>query len=145
MAAVVFYELPPGGKWRGLSRLISHIMAKGKVSVVVGNKEEMRELSVCLWELPAPFMVPHGVAGVDADEATDPVIIIAGQNTSSREVVVMASPLDLERTGTHDLIVESVPRDAEEKKVSRNRYRQYKDLGLNPTFVRWEEWGAGKA
>jgi len=144
VAAVIFYELPPGGKWQGLSRLVSHVMSRGRVVVLIGSKAEMKELSACLWELPAPLMVPHGIADVDADDIADPVIIAAGRNMSSRDVVVMASPLEPEWAESPELIVESVSRDAEERKVSRIRYRQYKDLGLNPKYVRWEEWGVGK-
>lgn len=139
MSRLVFYELPPVPHTTGVAQLICRLVDQGPLAVVVGTEEEAERLSEALWSLPPSLLVPHGIAGRDADEELDPVVICIGESRSSRPVMLLATaaPADPSRA---ELVVEVVPRDQQQREISRRRFRAYKDEGKNPEFVPWDTW-----
>jgi DNA polymerase IIIc chi subunit len=140
---IVFYELPRGEYWDGLARLVLHLLPKGKSVVLVGSMEEASCLSKSLWDMSQAEMVPHGTMGIDEDEDLDPVIIAIASYDGPREILIQASPRDIERVLPGKLVIEPVSQDAQRKQNSRARYRRYKEEGYHPRFVSCTKWTGG--
>lgn len=140
MSSIFFYELPGGEYWDGLARLVSHLQPKGKSIVLVDSTEEASCLSKKLWDISQAEMVPHGIMGIDEDEDLDPVIIAVASYDGPREILILASPCDIEHGLPGNLVIEPVPQDAQRKQNSRARFRRYKAEGHHPQFVSWAKW-----
>jgi DNA polymerase IIIc chi subunit len=139
MPRVVFYELPAGPHWSGVAQLVSHLSDRGMLTVVVGTQEEAQQLSVEMWKLPPTVYVPHGIAGLDADEELDPIVVSVGTPASRRDTVVHASSV-VDELHSADLVAEVVPHETQLRQASRHRFKAYKERGADPEFLTWEAW-----
>lgn len=142
MPRVVFYQMPPSAHWPAVAQLVASLLSHGKLSVIVSSDEEARHLSRALWALPPSIFVPHGIAGDDADDRLDPVVISIGVPAAERPVVIQASVSPTGALCTAELIAETVPGDERLREASRKRFKAYKDSGLKPCFVSWEVWAS---
>lgn len=102
-----------------------------RVSVLVPGETAARSLDELMWDYPSARFLPH--AG--SPDAAAPVAIVdsADRLGADRSVVVNLSgeavpdPLRFRR------LLEIVPAEPRMREASRAKYREYRELGLQPT------------
>jgi|GEM_PF-3121357 len=137
---VSFYELPSGNYWQGVARLISHLLGTDMIAVYLEKEEHIRTLSRFLWDLPPSLLVPHGIEGERFDEAIDPVVLCQRSEQSTRPIAILVAPLPLEDVSHASTIIEPIATDSAERDRRRNRFRAYRDAGIEPSFIPWKKW-----
>src|SRR5690625_2576990 len=90
---------------------------------------QAEEIDDLLWAFDEDAFIPHQLAGHD-DDAEVPVLIVPpGLDTPDRPLAINLRP-DMP-TGQFDRVLEVVPADPAERKGSRQRWRQYQQIGAD--------------
>ena len=102
-----------------------------RISVLAGDAEGANALDELMWDFPPGRFLPHALGTADADA---PVSIVPDpeQLDHGREVVINLGGEAVPDPERFRRLLEIVPADAQQKQASREKFRQYRDLGLNP-------------
>ena len=100
--------------------------------ILARDTAQAEELDDLLWSFDPDAYVPHQIAGGDEDEDEAPVLI------ATPDMDVPARPLvlnlrDAPYLGACERILEVVPADPAARDPLRERWKQYKALGLDLT------------
>lgn len=96
--------------------------------ILVRSDAQADELDQLLWEFDDNVLVPHQIAGDDAEDALCPVLIVApGVTVEDRPLVINLR--DECAPGTYARVLEVVPADPAARDGSRERWRQYVAMG----------------
>jgi DNA polymerase-3 subunit chi len=90
-----------------------------------------------MWDFPPGRFLPHALGGAGT-EAPVSIVPDAGQLDPGRDVVINLAATAVPEPGRFQRLLEIVPADTQRKQASRDKFRQYRDLGLNPDSHRIE-------
>lgn len=108
-----------------------------RVLVYANDADRLARLDAALWTFSALDFVPHVYAESPLAGRT-PVLLTASLNGIAPECPVLINlddqvPADLAALGGRfDRLIEIVSRDDDDRRRARDRFRQYRDAGLQP-------------
>ena len=102
-----------------------------RVSVLTENKNDAESIDELMWKWPCNRFLPHqrlrqGEAG------TAPVTIGALQNLKDADVVINLCTQPVPEPGRFNRLLEIVPQRPEDRLASRQKFRTYRQLGIEP-------------
>ena len=132
---VDFYVLqdPAQSPDRLAARLAMMAWEQGFTAMVLaGSEAEAGRLDDLLWTSPPGRFLPHGRAGRDGPE---PVTVgtTADLRAGCADVVINLSQDPVPEPGRFRRLLEFVPTGAAERARSRDTFRHYRQLGLDPS------------
>lgn len=103
----------------------------GKSTLILArDMAQAEELDDLLWAFDPDAYLPHQIAGQDEDDEVTPVLIAApDSDTPSRPLVINLR--DDAWLGACERVLEVVPADPAAREPLRERWKQYKALGLD--------------
>jgi DNA polymerase-3 subunit chi len=108
-----------------------------RVWVLAPDENAARSLDELMWDHPAERFLPHACAATDRGAADPgaPVCIVssADQVGADRDVVVNLGGAAVPDPGRFHRLLEIVPAEPHLREASRDKFRQYRKLGLHPT------------
>lgn len=108
-----------------------------RVSVLAADENAARSLDELMWDYPPARFLPHqrGESGPVAGGLAAPVSIVASadQVGADRDVVVNLCATAVPQPGRFRRLLEIVPAEPRMREASRDKYRHYRKLGLQPT------------
>ena len=103
---------------------------KGLWTLILARDAAQAEaLDELLWSFDDDAYIPHQIAGDEEDELTPVLIATPDRDVPSRALVINLR--DDTYLGTCDRVLEVVPADASARGPLRERWKQYKALGLD--------------
>lgn len=131
---VDFYVLQDAGQSadRLACRLALMAWEQGYTAMVLAAGEEDAErLDALLWESPPARFLPHGRAG---REGPEPVTVgtPGDLRPGCGDVIINLSPEPVPEPARFRRLLELVPADDAERQRSREKFRTYRELGLEP-------------
>ena len=99
--------------------------------VVVIDESATIRMDSLLWEQPQGRFLPHARMGMGQDA---PILIGTSDHLASAnvEVLINLTPQAVDHPQRFERLLELVPADAGLKQASREKFRAYKSLGLEP-------------
>ncbi|MCD7100263.1 DNA polymerase III subunit chi [Stenotrophomonas sp. MMGLT7] len=98
--------------------------------VLARDAAQAEELDDLLWAFDEDAYIPHQIAGSDEDDDVTPVLIATPDfDAPSRPLVINLR--DDAYLGACDRVLEVVPADPAAREPLRERWKQYKALGLD--------------
>lgn len=108
-----------------------------RVSVLIPDENAARSLDELMWDYPPARFLPHerGTPGLAAAGRGAPVRIVASadQLGADRDVVVNLGGEAVPDPGRFHRLLEIVPAEPHLREASRDKFRYYRKLGLQPT------------
>ncbi|SRR5258706_5715219 len=138
MQRVDFYVLD-GSDGRERLRFACRIIDKAfeaeqRVLVCLDNAAELAGFDDLLWTFAQDSFVPHEPIGAASDWEETPVLLSCGPGhaTAADVLVNLGNTVPVEAARTNS-IIEVIDGDAGRRQAGRLRYRQYKEMGVEPT------------
>ena len=99
--------------------------------VLMVDESATKRMDSLLWEQPHGRFLPHARMGAGTDA---PILIgtLGHLESAIAEVLINLTPQPVDRPGRFERLLELVPADAGLKQASREKFRAYKSLGLEP-------------
>ena len=97
--------------------------------ILARDAEQAEQIDTLLWEMDDDAYIPHQIAGDQEDELTPVLIAAPDFDAPSRALVINLR--DDAYLGVCDRVLEVVPADASAREPLRERWKQYKALGLD--------------
>lgn len=136
MARVDFYVLSEGddlGLLRFACRLAEKAVEQGhRVHLRTGSAQQTQRIDDLLWTYSDRSFLPHEVVTSDAAASHDRVMVVIGESiapASHRQLLVNLTDVLPENFADYERVAELVPADAERKRLSRERYKHYREQG----------------
>jgi DNA polymerase-3 subunit chi len=102
-----------------------------RVSVLTGSESTAGSLDEIMWDYPPGRFLPHGRG--EAAVAAPVCIELDGTGIApDRDVVINLSGQAVPEPGRFARLLEIVPGDEAQRLASRQKFREYRDLGLKP-------------
>ncbi len=100
--------------------------------ILARSQEQAEELDAKLWEFDADAFIPHQIAGDAEDEITAVLIVAPDTETGPRPLVINLRDAPVLGTfaETCERVLEVVPADEAERLGSRERWKAYKQAGM---------------
>lgn len=108
--------------------------AKKRVFVYTANQQEAEQFDELLWQFEPERFVPHNLAG-EGPAYGAPVEISWQPPKQSRQVLLNLSTEIPAFANRFQQIIEFVPADEQLKAQARERYKQYRQLGITPQTI----------
>ena len=97
--------------------------------ILARDQAQAEELDDLLWSFDPDAYVPHQIAGSDEDDEETPVLLATpDSDTPSRPLVINLR--DDAWQGACERVLEVVPADPSAREPLRERWKQYKAMGL---------------
>lgn len=97
--------------------------------ILARDQAQAEELDDLLWSFDPDAYVPHQIAGSDEDDEETPVLLATpDSDTPSRPLVINLR--DAAWQGACERVLEVVPADPSAREPLRERWKQYKAMGL---------------
>ena len=107
--------------------------AEQRVLVCFDNASELASFDDLLWTFAQDSFVPHEPLGAESDWEETPVLLSAGAAPKSpADVIVNLSAAVPAECGKSASVIEIIDSDAARRQAGRVRYKQYKELGVEP-------------
>jgi DNA polymerase III subunit chi len=121
-------------RWRFACQEIEKaFLAEERVLVWMDNDAEVAAFDDLLWTFADRSFIPHEAIGPDSDWEETPVLLSAAREPATAPQVIVnlaaTAPPGLERALR---IVEIVDADAARRQAGRQRFKQYRALGVEP-------------
>ena len=133
----VLQEQSPGGRFKLACRIVEKAYRLGhRVYVRTGNSDDTNVLDDLLWTFSQNSFVPHQLS-TERDSRESPVVI--GENPPAAEdtdVVISVADDPVSDFTAYPRIVEIVGFEDGEKASGRNRFRYYRERGVEPNTHR---------
>ena len=133
----VLQEQSPGGRFKLACRIIEKVYRLGhRVYVRTGNSDDTNVLDDLLWTFSQNSFVPHQLSR-ESDSRESPVVI--GEHSPAPEgtdVVISVADDPVSDFTAYPRIVEIVGCKDNEKASGRNRFRYYREHGVEPNTHR---------
>ncbi len=102
-----------------------------QITVLTETTELANKLDELMWDYPVGRFLPHSV---EPDDTQVPVIIGKSDMPipGGSEVIINLSSSAVSRTDRFKRLLEIVPGSPEQRTASRNKFRTYREQGLNP-------------
>jgi DNA polymerase-3 subunit chi len=102
-----------------------------RVSVRTQTEPEARALDELMWDSPAGRFLPHGTG--QAGENSPVCIADSGEDIpDGRDVIINLASTAVPEPARFRRLLEIVPPQADQRTASREKFRQYRDQGLEP-------------
>lgn len=108
--------------------------AKKRVFVYTASQQEAEQFDELLWQFEPERFVPHNLAG-EGPAYGAPVEISWQPPKQSRQVLLNLSTEIPAFANRFQQIIEFVPADEQLKAQARERYKQYRQLGITPQTI----------
>lgn len=108
--------------------------AKQRVFVYTGEQQQAEAFDELLWQFDAKRFVPHNLAG-EGPKYGAPVEISWQAPKQNRPVLINLAPEVPSFVTMFKQVIEFVPADELLKAQARERYKQYRQLGINPQTI----------
>ena len=129
----VLQEQSPGGRFKLACRIIEKAYRLGhRVYVKTGNVDDTNVLDDLLWTFSQNSFVPHQLSA-ESNSRESPVVI--GEHPPAAEgtdVVISVADDPVSNFTAYTRIVEIVGCEDDEKASGRNRFRYYREHGMEP-------------
>jgi DNA polymerase-3 subunit chi len=101
------------------------------VAILTENDGDAESLDKTMWDFPPGRFLPHsrGKAGPESPVSIDSC---AAKIPSDRDVVINLADAAVPDPGRFRRLLEIVPGAEQKRLASRQKFREYRDLGLNP-------------
>lgn len=137
MTQVDFFLLPEDQKTELLPfacRLLEKAYRQGgQVYVKLVDAEQVQALDQLLWTFRQGSFIPHAAWPTALASRDCPIILGVEEAPEDwREVLLNLSGHLPEQTGVYGRIIELVGHQPTQREGARQRFRQYRELGLNP-------------
>jgi DNA polymerase III subunit chi len=105
-----------------------------RVLVCLDSDADAASFDDLLWTFAQDSFVPHEILNADSNWEETPVLLSSGQQprTEPDVIVNLAAKLPAGAQSAHS-IIEIIDAEATRRQHGRARYRQYKELGVEPT------------
>jgi len=138
MPTVNFYVLTdsaPDAHFRHACRLAEQAVDQGqRVFVRVTNADDAKRMDDLLWTFGDRSFLPHEIATpASPTHARIRVLIGSAPPTEFHELLINLSHDAPAETASLQSIAELVPADAERKRLARDRFKYYRERGIEPT------------
>jgi len=98
--------------------------------VLARDAEQAEQLDDLLWSFDEDAYIPHQLAGDDEDDLAPVLIAAPDTDTPMRALVINLR--DAAVAGGFDRVLEVVPADDSARGPLRERWKQYKAMGIEP-------------
>ena len=98
--------------------------------VLARDTEQAEQLDDLLWSFDEDAYIPHQLAGDDEDDLAPVLIAAPDTDTPMRALVINLR--DAAVAGGFDRVLEVVPADDSARGPLRERWKQYKAMGIEP-------------
>lgn len=136
MSKVSFYliEKKPLRQADLACRLCQKIHSKHRVWLYFNNQQQLEDWDLKLWQYEATGFLPHGI-----DQLSQPICLSLNPPNISFDVCINVSgtlldPAQLPNSDTH--IIEIIENNEQDKQTARQRFKQYRQLGIEPVIHR---------
>ena len=133
----VLQKKSPGGRFKLACRIVEKAYRLGhRVYVRTGNSDDTNVLDDLLWTFSQNSFVPHQLSA-ENDSRESPVVI--GEHPPGAEgtdVVISVADDPVSDFTAYPRIVEIVGCEDDEKASGRNRFRYYREHGMEPNTHR---------
>jgi len=102
-----------------------------KIAVLTETTDLANKLDQLMWDYPAGRFLPHSA---DPGDKRSPVIIGKSdmELPGGSEVIINLTPTTISGPDRFKRLVEIVPGSPSQRTASRNKFRSYREQGLNP-------------
>lgn len=101
------------------------------VMVLAADEAEATELDALMWEFPAGRFLPHSSGSVD--DGSPVRIGVSDTNIPDGRDLIINLALDpVSEPARFNRVLEIVPSAEKQRLVAREKFRRYRDLGLEP-------------
>lgn len=106
-----------------------------RIVVLAADAAGAERLDQLLWEYPQGRFVPHARGPADASA---PVWITTDHGTDGgdRDLLINLSDVPIDQPGRFSRLLEIVPAEPDRRTASREKFRHYRELGLEPVSHR---------
>jgi DNA polymerase-3 subunit chi len=101
------------------------------VLVLVGSETEAVSLDKVMWDIPAGRFLPHSRGPADTDTPVS-IDIHGAESADGRDVVINLAEQAVSEPGRFKRLLEIVPGSDQQRQASRQKFRTYRDLGMEP-------------
>ena len=105
-----------------------------RVYVFCQNQQDAELLDEVLWQFDAERFVPHNLAG-EGPQRGAPIEISWQMPKSSRQVLINLTESIPSFANRYMQVIEFVPVAADKKSNAREKYKQYRQLGVTPETI----------
>ncbi len=136
---VTFYDVPAEGRWPEVARLAGAAWRKDKPMLILcADPQEARAFDDFLWTFRDEAFIPHELVGDGAaprDEDARIVIVTSEHRPVVAPVLVQLSPASMGFAAGFAAVIDIVDhRDEALLAASRERYRAWRDAGVDPGY-----------
>src|SRR3990172_5435690 len=144
MTRVDFYSLPEhGDSGKTACMLTEKARQRGHtIRIRAASRADALQLDEMLWTFRDISFIPHRLADESEDSAAHVTIEWEGAQTDAGDVLINLTAVIPEESGRFNRIIELVPADAAERQAARERFRFYREQGLE---LHHHEMGQGDA
>jgi DNA polymerase-3 subunit chi len=103
-----------------------------QVAVVTESDEDSGAVDELMWSWPPKRFLPHQRAG-DKAPGTAPVIIGTLDHLKEADVVINLCPQPVPDPQRFKRLLEIVPQRSADRETSRQKFRAYRQLGIEPS------------
>jgi len=107
-----------------------------RTTIVTETGESARQLDALMWESPAMRFLPHELAtGSEPGAAAVVIALMDGlprNSVGECDVLINLSPQAVQEPERFKRLLEIVPQEKEARAASRQKYRFYQDMGIEP-------------
>jgi DNA polymerase-3 subunit chi len=130
-------------RWRYACQEIEKaFLAEERVLVWLDNEADVAAFDDLLWTFADRSFIPHEPLSPESDWEESPVLLSAGREPPSAPQTIvnlaMGAPPDLERVSR---LVEIIDADPARRQAGRERFKQYRAMGVEP--VTHKQSGSG--
>ncbi len=98
--------------------------------ILCRDARQAEELDDLLWAFDADAYIPHQIVGADEEEEATPVLLLTPEFDSPMRPMVI-NLRDASVPGDFERVLEVVPADPSHRDALRQRWKDYKDRGLD--------------
>ena len=115
-------------------RLCQKISPKHRIWLYFNNQAQLDDWDLELWKNDAVSFLPHGV-----DQLNQPICLSLNPPNMSFDVCfnLTGQALDFQKLLNNDThIIEIIENNEQDKQIARERFKQYRQLGVEPVIHR---------
>lgn len=95
------------------------------------DQNQAEKLDQALWQLPTDAFVPHNLVGEGPAQGAPVELCWPGANAPARRTaVVLNLAAEIPAVNGAQLVLDRVPEDEDERQRARDRYKQYRQQGI---------------
>lgn len=135
MPQVKFVKLDRPEKAKHLCRLAETFFSGGKrVLITVQDDNQAVTLDRFMWVWDKGSFIPHAYDNGSVDCLDEPIVITTGEENPNRaSILIMGKPCGINFIRHFDLVIDFAETyDKSLAEQARKRFKDYRDVGLNP-------------